>query len=336
MKGDDLRYSRLGDIIHIIFLMWARRSGVTLEEIGKELNATRRTAERVRDAILRNFPQIGELPSPDKHKRFGFLYYNQRMLINGLVGFRDEELIELEKMKKQAERDIDKDRIVIIKGLINKIMVLKQDLQENKNVEDENFRILMESEGYAISQFSKQIINLAILFHIREAIKTNSRLIFDYTKRWGEFSRRDLEPYGILYNHKNYLVAKDDGIMKLFDLSRMDNLQLGDHFKPNEDFNLKKFSEQSFGVYQEEPMEVVLLFNEYAAFDAKNYHFHPTQKLEFRETGELEVRFKAGGLKSIIWELFKWGTSVQILSPDSLREAYIQELEEIFKKQEAK
>lgn len=329
MKKDELRYSRLCDIIQIVFRMWAKRTGITLDDMAYELNSTRRTAERVRDAILRIFPQIGELESKNTSKKFGFLHHDQRALITGLVSFTDEELIELEKILKQAERDKDEDRVSLVKSLINKILVLKTNLVNKEDMEHENFRLLMQSEGYVTSQFSKQIVDIKILFDIREALKMNCQLIFSYTKRGGESAERNVEPYGILYNHKNYLVAKDHGVMKLFDLARINNIKIGEKFILDQSFNLKEFSERSFGVYQEDPIEVVLLFSEYASFDAKNYHFHPSQELIQRESGELEVKFKAGAVNSIIWELFKWGTGVQILSPSSLRDAYIEELQNV-------
>lgn len=49
--------------------MQGTNEGLTIYEIAKEIGTTTRTAARIKSAILRNFPQIGTLPSNDKHKR---------------------------------------------------------------------------------------------------------------------------------------------------------------------------------------------------------------------------------------------------------------------------
>ncbi|MDD3436185.1 MAG: WYL domain-containing protein, partial [Candidatus Gastranaerophilales bacterium] len=86
---------------------------------------------------------------------------------------------------------------------------------------------------------------------------------------------------------------------------------------------------QSFGIYQEEPIDIVLEFNKIIAEDVLNYHFHPTQKVKVLDNGNIEVKFKAGGTYAICQELFKWGCNVKILAPKSLKNEYIELLDKI-------
>ena len=61
-----------------------------------------------------------------------------------------------------------------------------------------------------------------------------------------------------------------------------------------EDFDLLAYAAQSFGVFQEEPIDVVLRFEPEAADDAARWMFHPTQRVEREPGGSLIVRFRSG------------------------------------------
>ena len=90
-------------------------------------------------------------------------------------------------------------------------------------------------------------------------------------------------------------------------------------FQRREDFNLSAYAAQSFGVFQEEPIDVVLRFEPEAAEDAARWLFHPSQSVVREADGSLTVRFRAGGVQEMCWHLFTWGTAVTIVAPDSLR-----------------
>ena len=76
MKKDKPRYSRLSDIIDLVFYIQNKPEGITLKEISIRYNVSRRTAERLRDAILNVLPQVDELESDTKEKRWGFTDYS--------------------------------------------------------------------------------------------------------------------------------------------------------------------------------------------------------------------------------------------------------------------
>ena len=73
------------------------------------------------------------------------------------------------------------------------------------------------------------------------------------------------------------------------------------------DFLLRAFAERSFGVFQEEPFDVVWRFSPNAAADAKTFLFHPT---------------RAGGALEMCWHLFTWGDEVEVLAPPYLKKLF--------------
>jgi predicted DNA-binding transcriptional regulator YafY len=91
-----------------------------------------------------------------------------------------------------------------------------------------------------------------------------------------------------------------------------------EYFERDESFDLDEFARASFGVFHDDPVDVVWKFSPRAAPDAKDFIFHPDQKLEPQKDGSLIVKFKAGGQLEMCWHLFAWGKDVEVLQPESL------------------
>ena len=104
---------------------------------------------------------------------------------------------------------------------------------------------------------------------------------------------------------------------KISDLTILD-----EYFEKDDKFSLTDYCNNSFGVYQEKPLNITLEFDKSVAEDVLNYHFHPTQKMKQHENGNIQVKFTSGGTYAICQELFKWGCNVKIQKPFELREYY--------------
>jgi predicted DNA-binding transcriptional regulator YafY len=116
-------------------------------------------------------------------------------------------------------------------------------------------------------------------------------------------------------------------------LHKFDNLKLTEKAFDKGDFNLQEYTNQSFGVYHGEVLNVELLFNKELAQDASQYNFHPTQRGEFNEDGTYTVKFKASGSKEIMWHVFKWGAGCKMVKPTSLNKQYKEYLSEVVSEQ---
>lgn len=73
---------------------------------------------------------------------------------------------------------------------------------------------------------------------------------------------RTVHLYGFLHGHRHYLVAfhvnPKANKVALFRLPNIEKVKpLDAFFVRNEGFSLKQFAERSFGVYQEEPIDVI-------------------------------------------------------------------------------
>jgi predicted DNA-binding transcriptional regulator YafY len=124
-----------------------------------------------------------------------------------------------------------------------------------------------------------------------------------------------------LYGHRHYLVANDNRSdqIKFYSLPAISDItMLNETFERDPAFNLRALAARSFGVFDEEPVEVVWRFSAEASPTARQFLFHSSQILEEQHDGRLIVRFTAGGQLEMAWHLMCWGEHVEVLEPQSL------------------
>jgi len=313
-----MRYERTEDIVRLVLLLQNTSAGLSLKDIQEEFAVSRRTAERMRDAVVRLFPtNIEHYDGQDKLRRWKFI--NTKI---NLTAFSPEELAELESLKNWLISGGLDEKSDVINQILTKIKSLNK--AENTKIENDA-ELLLQSEGYAIKQYPCFKVKKPYFEKIRTAINSFKKLHIDYQPRDKEKSDCIIHPYGLLYGEKYYLIAysepRDD--IRMYDLARIEEIEIiNEYFEIPETFNLKEYASKSFGVYQEEPLKVKLWFDPEVAEDVKNYHFHPTQKIKELPDSSVTVQFTAGGSKAICWHLFKWGKMVKILQPASLKKIY--------------
>lgn len=81
-------YGKMLDLFDLAMQMQSSSEGLSLNDIQSLYHVSRRTAERMRDALLRYFPQMEEVESDERIKRWRI---TQRSL-NTLISFSSEEL----------------------------------------------------------------------------------------------------------------------------------------------------------------------------------------------------------------------------------------------------
>ena len=313
---DKPRYSRVSDILDLAIFMQSKIQGVTINEIAERYNVSRRTAERMRDSLLNIFPQVDEIETDDIQKHWGFTNFS----INNLISFTSKEIVNLEQLQRRTTNKELKEELA---KTAEKIKALTR---KNLGSIENNVILFMQTEGYAVRQMPQYKINLDVIEIIRNALQNSLCVSGKYHDK-----SRLIEPLGLIYGEKIYLIAREkakgDGIYN-FLLHKFTEINLTDVGFEKGDFDLQEYTNQSFGVYHGEILNVKLLFDKELAQEASQYNFHPTQKGEFNEDGTYALNFKASGSKEIIWHVFKWGKGCKIIAPKSLKDEYKKYLEE--------
>ena len=162
-----------------------------------------------------------------------------------------------------------------------------------------------------------------LLATLREAIVTCRVVELSYLAQGsGRRSRQRIEPYGLLYGNRTFLVGRKGGAdgIRLWRLANMSEAHVtAESFARDPEFSLEAYARRSFGTFQEQPVDVVLRFAAAVKRDASEFLFHPGQCVEENTDGTLTVRFTAGGIDEMCWHLVTWGKSVTVEEPDLLR-----------------
>ncbi len=299
--------------------MQAARYGLSLADIQSRFEVGRRTAMRMRDAVLRNFPQATEVETGEKTKRWRI----PPGTLDRLTAVGADEIADLERACQVLLQAGQPDRAERLKGLAAKLRALMPADVQRKTEPD--IDALLEAEGFAMRPGPKPKVPGDVMAVFRDAVKSCLKVRIEYRNRQGRVNERLVHPYGFLFGYRNYLVAFHEhpkaNDVTLFGLSRVQSANLtDDYFERPEDFSLANFAARSFGVYQDEPVEVIWRFSPEAAITAKEFEFHPTQTFEDQDDGTLIVRFHAASDLEMAWHLYMWGDKVEVLAPERLRE----------------
>lgn len=114
------RYSRLTDILELVSLMMEKPKGVSLKDICEYFNVSRRTAERMRDAITNTMPMVEEIPSSDRVKRWGFKNYSMPEMIK----FNDEEMTFLSYLYTKESKKLNQRKRNIFDRINKKAAII--------------------------------------------------------------------------------------------------------------------------------------------------------------------------------------------------------------------
>ena len=309
-ENDKPRYSRISDLIELVIYMQSKPLGVTINDIMERYTVSRRTAERMRDSLLNALPQVEEIDSDDNFKHWGFRNYT----VSHIVSFSPKEIGNIEQLQR---RTTNKEMKKELQETVDKLKALNR---KQINSIETNIELYLQTEGYAVRQTTQYDIDIKILDTIRHALQTNTKVNGFYHDK-----KRTLEPLGLIYGAKIYLVAREkakgDGIYNYL-LHKFSNIENTDKTFDRKDFSLQEYTNRSFGVYQGEILHVELKFDKDVAEDALKYNFHPTQRVKANQDGTVTVKFDAGGNKEIIWHVFRWGKNCKIIKPQSLVEEY--------------
>jgi predicted DNA-binding transcriptional regulator YafY len=266
-----MRHDKAAMVIELARRMAASAEGLTLNEMASEMGVGRRTAERMRDAVLALFPAAEEVSDPPT-KRW--------RIRGGLSAFEQaptaEELLELSKAAQALRAAGEGARASALEGLERKIKSATRSTALNRIAPD--LEALVRAETIAVQAGPRPSADEAVLAAIRGAILAGRPLEFTYSRPGAEPRRRSVAPCGLMFGRANYLVAADreSGRVQTFRLDRMSAVAAGEGSAPPPlDFDLAAFANRSFGIYQDEVEDVVLRIAAEGAAEARGLALAP-------------------------------------------------------------
>ena len=324
----DARYARMRDLLDLCIALQGTVRGLSLEDLSQRYDCSARTARRMLTAVRE---AVGEDSlhaemAQDRVKRWR-LSHSQ---IGNLVRWEAADLAAFEAAAARAERDGLSQDAATLRAAQSKLRAsIKPELASRL---DPDLEVLLEAQGVAMRAGPRPRVDPRLIDDLRHAILACRRVrLFHRNGESGLLRRHTVSPLGFLHGNRHYLVAWNSKreLPILFRLSRIERAKVLDEaFEAPPDFDLRRYAEESFGTFHEESVDVVWRFRPDAAAEAREYCFHPSQRVEEGDDGSLVVRFHAGGLREMAWHLFTWGPAVEVIEPPELRDQLLSLLAE--------
>ena len=316
-EDERVRYERLQDIVRLAIRLQGSLGGLTLDDIRADFSVSRRTAERLRDAVEAVFGPLEIVDTGDSKRHWRLRSDALRRLVPVSAG----ELTELASAATSLEHAGLEERAAVVRDLTTKLRATLR--PESLARVETDLEALVHAEGLAMRPGPRPRLDTGLVSLLREAITTGRVVEFRYfAQSTRRRSRQRVQPCGLLYGNRAFLVARTDWSdePRLWRLANVSEARLADEtFERDPAFDLQDYARRSFGTFQEKPVQVVLRFDAGAARDASSFVFHPDQCIEENGDGSLTVRFRAGGIDEMCWHLFTWGESVTVERPVRLR-----------------
>ena len=115
-----MRYEKADNLLQLALDMQGSSIGLSLQDIQQHYEVERRTAMRMRDAIMRNFPHTEEVATSEKVKRWRI----PPGRLNRLIDFSAEEFADLQAAIALLERENLPDQAKSLGRFSNKLKAL--------------------------------------------------------------------------------------------------------------------------------------------------------------------------------------------------------------------
>ena len=318
------RYAPAERLLALGLALAEARGGLTLDQMAETVGVNRRTAERMRDTLNRLLPGgLHPFDRDDGTKSW-------RVPAGRLAPLQTPTLDELTELRIAADR-ARRQGLVHEAGRLDTLAIKLEAHQKRHAFRPvgENLETLLAATGVVVRPGPQETIAPEIILGLREAVLACYAVCLVYRRRdTGSFSYPILHPYGFLTGSRAYLVGFNPHPEvcehRLYAIANIERLRLtGETFVRDETFDLPAYAARSFGAFWDgKTFDIVWRFSPEVAADARRFLFHPQQRVTLNEDGSVTVAFCASGLSEMAWHLFTWGSHVEILAPQALKERY--------------
>lgn len=145
-----------------------------------------------------------------------------------------------------------------------------------------------------------------------------------------------VDPYAlVLYEQGLYIAGYShrSHAERLFTVDRIKQIMLTEErFEMPTSYSSTKRYVDQFGLIEEQPQEVRILFSKDVAHLMQERQWHPSQRTKKLKNGSVEVSFHAGGLDEIAWWVLSWGKEAKVLGPSKLVKIVMSQLSQTLKR----
>ncbi len=307
----------------------ARPGGATLDELREGLDVDRRTAYRLKDTLEElNFPIIEDISSLDGKKRFRFMDRYLKKLPNLHIpdlNLSLAEVIALYFIRGNARiykgTDIERN----IEGAFSKLDAFMPDRMAEQV--DMIKTLFITSSSFSKDYSDKQEIIDTItdaIFRRQTCTVHYHSFSDDQTKKFRIDPLHFFERDGGLYM---FVRTSDYGHIRTLAVERVIQLDLTpETFVPPDDFDPERRLKGAFGIVYDDPVELRLAFIANTAKYVKERCWATDQVIIEQPDGTVILEMKTSGWFEVKKWILSFGSRVEVLEPQKMREEVRQEL----------
>lgn len=275
-----------------------------------------RTLQRMLRAIEQVSGPLETVPSAEREKRWRL----SPTPLSQALAPTASEVAEIELAAERLRQEGLTDRADLLRLAASRVRAATT--EANLRRIEPDIEALMTAEGIAARPGPAVALPDGAVYRLRRSILSSHRIRLHYRRADGAGRLYLLEPYGLLYGRRPYLLALRPGKpdVAVWRLDRILDIEETDEaFVQRENYDIRSLTAESFGIWREPPFDVELRFTAEAAREASAWRFHRSQVYEMNDDGSLVMRFRAGGLEEMVHHLITWGSTVTVVKPDALR-----------------
>ena len=172
-----MRYDRAVDIVRLAIRLQGTWSGLTLADIQREFEVSRRTAERLRDAVVEVLGPLEAVDTEDTRRHWRL----RAPILRSLISLSAEELAELTAAAAALQRTGLEERALVLRRLADKLRALLE--TDARSRIEPDLQALTEAEGLAMRPGPRPRLDEGLLALLRDAISASREVTFEYPAR---------------------------------------------------------------------------------------------------------------------------------------------------------
>ncbi len=292
-----MAHGQLRDLILLAQELRASSAGLTMVQMMAFTERSRRTVERMLDALLELGIETETAQAEGDHHRLK-RWLLTRPLPTPLTALEEGERLALEGVAVTLPEGPAR------RALVKLLASQRSNIATGVAVDAHT---LIDRTAYTGFVGPRYVGNEALIGQLERAIKGFEEVELAYRKDGQEAaSIRRVRPLGLLFGRFGYLVGLETGKgVRTYRLNCIESAVLtGKLFKPPAWFNLKAWTAESFGIYHGDELKTWRIkFSPRVADRAKSVQFHPSERKTLLPDGSLLVTLRCGGERELLHEL---------------------------------
>lgn len=292
-----MAHGQLRDLLHLATNLSAASSGLTMAQMMRLTERSRRTVERMLDGLLELGIETDTAQAVGEHhllKRWVLA----KPLPAPLVALEEGERLALEGVALTMPEG--PARRALVKLLASQSTSVATGVAIDSQT-------LIDRTAYTAFVAPRYVGRETHIGQLERAIIGFEELNLKYRKD-GEAvaSAVRVKPLGLLFGRFGYLVALASGKgVRTYRLNCIEGVDLaGRTFTPPAWFNLKAWAAESFGIWHSDELKTWrIIFSPKVAARAESVSFHPSERKHRLSDGSLEVRLTCRGERELLHEM---------------------------------